>query len=102
MWVPIYVLIHSVDTTNRSDQLQDVWKGAICTEGYEHYTAGICTFKVSLCVEVCVHFTEPKLPYSICVITIIYVVTIVTTVPALSATNMRLTFTMFAACRHRQ
>ena len=96
------MLIHPVDTTNRCDQLHEVRKDAICTEVYENYTAGICTFMVSLCVEVCVNFTQPKRPYSICVVTIISVVTIVTTVPVVSATNIRLIFITVAACRHRQ
>jgi hypothetical protein len=60
--VPIYVFIHSADTTNRSDELSEVWKDAICTGGYENYTAGICTFKVSLCTEVCTfHAAETSL-----------------------------------------
>jgi len=96
------VLVHLADTTNRSDQLHEVWKDATCTAGYENYTAGTCTFKVSLCIEVRVHCTQPKRPYSFCVVTAISVVTIVTTVPVVSATLICFMFTMFAACRHWQ
>lgn len=73
MWVPIYMLINSVGTTNRYDQLHEVWRDAICTGGCENYTAGICTFKFPLCVEVCVHFTQLKRPCSVCVVTLILV-----------------------------